>query len=106
MCFFLSLSFSVLFFISGVQKNIVHEKQGGVGYMMNRPSISQTNLRLSPMTAAMNHQSYVATAVSSQPLTGVPMANPVPAMPSSNSPVVGTTDLRYVLTTLQKIKSS
>ncbi|KAI3454354.1 hypothetical protein Pfo_011017 [Paulownia fortunei] len=90
------------------QKNIVPEKQGGVRYTVttyptkhidthaiHRPVTNQTNLTISPAV----HQSFVDTSghnligsVSSQPLAGIPMVKPVPAMPS-RGPVVGTTDL-------------
>ncbi|KAK6123616.1 hypothetical protein DH2020_042648 [Rehmannia glutinosa] len=95
------------------QKNIVTEKQGGVRYTMatyptkhldayaiHRPITNQTNLTSSPAVTTSIHQSLVATSrqnligsLSSQSLSGVAITNPVPAMPS-NTPVVGTTDLR------------
>ncbi|KAK6148228.1 hypothetical protein DH2020_019140 [Rehmannia glutinosa] len=95
------------------QKNIVTEKQGGVRYTMatyptkhldayaiHRPITNQTNLTIPPAVTTSIHQSLVATSrqnligsLSSQSLSGVAITNHVPAMPS-NTPVVGTTDLR------------
>ncbi|KAL3642277.1 hypothetical protein CASFOL_013092 [Castilleja foliolosa] len=78
------------------QKNIVSENQNGVRYTMTtyptknhdtyafqRSMVNQTNLTISPATTNSMHMSVIAN---SQPTV-------IPAMPS-NSPIVGTTDLR------------
>ncbi|KAL8041790.1 hypothetical protein ABFX02_09G006700 [Erythranthe guttata] len=64
------------------QKNVVHQKQGGIGYTMTTNQKSPTH-------------SYVSTSGHNNLIGSVraPMKNPVAAIPST-SPVVGTTDLR------------
>lgn len=87
---------------SGVmQKNIAPENQGGVRYTvttyptnhldshaMNHSITNNSKMTISP--AAGQH---MMVPLSPQPISAIPMVNPVPAMPCS-SPVVGTTDLR------------
>ncbi|GER56736.1 jasmonate Zim-domain protein [Striga asiatica] len=89
------------------QKNIFGENQGGVRYTMStypamhhdsyalhRPVTNQTSLMMSPASTTSSYQSVIATSrqnlINSQPLSVTPLTNTVP----SNSPVVGTTDLR------------
>lgn len=106
----LLFSFSIFVYI---QNNVVTEAQCEVGYTVtNYPTqpvhghaihhqfSNQTNLTVSPTAGSAVHRSFVAAAgpsiigsIGSQPLAGVPTANPVATMPS-NSAVVGTTDLR------------
>ncbi|CAA0818105.1 Protein TIFY 6B [Striga hermonthica] len=92
------------------QKNIFGENQGGVrhtmstypsmhhdSYALHRPVTNQTSLTMSPASTTSSYQSVIPTSrqnlINSQPLSVTPFTNPVPAVPS-NSPVVGTTDLR------------
>ncbi|KAL8547721.1 hypothetical protein ACS0TY_007154 [Phlomoides rotata] len=86
---------------AAMQKTNFPENQGGLRYRVtsyptkhldahtiHHPVNTLTNLTVSSPMAASAHHSFVP--ISPQPISAVPMPNPVP----SNSSVVGTTDLR------------
>ncbi|KAH6828923.1 hypothetical protein C2S53_013490 [Perilla frutescens var. hirtella] len=83
---------------SGVMQNtMAPENQGGVRYTVT--TYPTKHLDSHTLNRSIHH-SFVATSgqqmvapLSPQPISAIPMANPIPSMPSS-SPVVGTTDLR------------
>nr|ATB56304.1 TIFY6B [Salvia miltiorrhiza] len=71
-----------------MQKNI---DQGGVRYTVTTYPADPRSATASPAMGASVHQSFLP--LSPQPISAIPMVNPIPAM-SLSSPVVGTTDLR------------